>query len=288
MKAILFEKLGEDILRCQVCNHYCLIKNGKRGLCGVRENIDGELVALNYGLTIATSIDPIEKKPIYEYLSGTRSYSFSTVGCNMNCPWCQNQGISQAPKPNNKINGYEISPQAHVNNAVNFNCPSISYTYSEPTIFIEYAYDTMKIAHRNGLKNIWVSNGYMSKETLDIILPYLDAINVDYKGTKEVYKKYMKCDNKVVLENLQRIKNAKIHLEVTTLLIPGVNTKRNEILAIINDLVTYLGTDFIWHISRFYPHYKMKNKSITKLSTLQVAKELGKKAGIKRIYLGNV
>lgn len=288
MKAFLFEKLGDDTLRCQVCNHYCLIKNGKRGLCGVRENIDGELVALNYGITIATSIDPIEKKPIYEYLSGTRSYSFSTVGCNMNCPWCQNQGISQSPKPNNKINGYEISPQSHVNNAINFNCPSISYTYSEPTIFLEYAYDTMKMAHRSGIKNIWVSNGYMSKETLDMILPYLDAINVDYKGTKEVYKKYMKCDNLVILENLKRLKDANIHLEVTTLLIPGVNTKKSSILAIINDLKTYLGTDFVWHISRFYPHYKMKNKAITKSSTLQLAKELGNKAGIKRIYLGNV
>ncbi len=288
MKAFFYEVVGEDTVKCSVCSHYCLIKNGKRGLCGVRENIDGELIALNYGLSIATSIDPIEKKPIYEYLPGTKTYSFATVGCNMDCPWCQNQSISQAPKPNNKVEGYNIQPEMHVAQAVKYNCPSISYTYSEPTIFLEYAYDTMKIAKRNGVKNIWVSNGYMSTETLDLILPYLDAVNIDYKGTKETYKKYLKCDNSVVLSNMKKIKEANIHLEVTTLFIPGVNDKISDIKTIINDLVNYLGNDFIWHISRFFPHYKMKNKPITKLSTLNKVKKLGEKAGIKRIYLGNI
>lgn len=287
MKAILYEVIGEDTVKCSVCSHYCLIKNGKRGICGVRENKNGELIALNYGLSIATSIDPIEKKPIFEYLSGTKTYSFSTVGCNMDCPWCQNQSISQVPKPNKKIEGYNIPPEIHVTQAVKFNCPSISYTYTEPTIFLEYAYDTMKIAKRNGLKNIWVTNGYMSTETLDMILPYLDAVNIDYKGTRETYKKYLKCDNTVVLNNLKKIKEANIHLEVTTLLIPGVNDKPSDISSIIEDLVSSLGNDFVWHISRFFPHYKFKNKPITKLSTLYKAKELGEKAGIKRIYLGN-
>ncbi|MBI9010391.1 MAG: AmmeMemoRadiSam system radical SAM enzyme [Tenericutes bacterium] len=287
MKAILYEVVAEDTVKCSVCSHYCLIKNGKRGLCGVRENVDGELIALNYGLSIATSIDPIEKKPIFEYLPGTTTYSFSTVGCNMDCPWCQNQSISQVPKPNNPVEGYNISPELHVSQAVNYNCPSISYTYTEPTIFLEYAYDTMKIAKRNGLKNIWVTNGYMSSETLDIILPYLDAANVDYKGTKDTYKKYLKCDNLVVLNNLKRLKESNIHLEVTTLFIPGINDKISDIKAIIKDLTTYLGTDFVWHVSRFFPHYKLKNKAITKLSTLNKAKQLGEKAGIKRIYLGN-
>jgi pyruvate formate lyase activating enzyme len=206
----------------------------------------------------------------------------------MDCPWCQNQSLSQVPKLNGKIEGYNIPPELHVSQAVNYNCPSISYTYTEPTIFLEYAYDTMKIAKRNGLKNIWVTNGYMSSETLDMILPYLDAANVDYKGTKETYKKYLKCDNTIVLNNLKRIKEANIHLEVTTLFIPGVNDKVKDIKAIIKDLTNSLGTDFIWHISRFFPHYKFKSKPLTKLSTLNKAKELGEAAGIKRIYLGNI
>lgn len=288
MKAVLFEEAGNNTVKCKVCAHYCLIKPGKRGLCGVRENINGELVTLNYGMSIATSIDPIEKKPIYEYLQKTHTYSFATVGCNMDCPWCQNESISQASKPNMKIQGYKILPEVHVEQAIKFNCPSISYTYSEPTIFLEYAYETMKIAKRNGLKNIWVSNGYMSQETLDLIMPYLDAINIDYKGPKYVYKKYLKTNNIVVLENLRKIKEAKIHLEITTLLIPGVNDSIKDIKNIINDLTTYLGTDFIWHISRFFPHYKMKNKPITNIKKLNLAKDLAKKAGINKVYLGNV
>ena len=207
MKAMLFEVVENHTVRCKVCGHYCFIKSGKRGICGVRENINGELITLNYGKTIATSIDPIEKKPIYEYLQNTKTYSFSTVGCNMDCPWCQNSSISQAPKYNVIVERYEIQPEIHVSQALKFQCPSISYTYSEPTIFLEYAYETMKIAKRNGLKNIWVSNGYMSNETLDLILPFLDAINIDYKGTSDVYKKYMKADNKIVLNSIKRIKD---------------------------------------------------------------------------------
>lgn len=288
MEAVLYDQVSDASVRCKVCGHYCLIKDGKRGICGVRENNNGKLYTLNYGLTIATSIDPIEKKPLFEYMPGTFTYSFATVGCNLNCPWCQNERISQAPKPNKVVEGYEISAEMHVSQAIKFNCPSISYTYTEPTIFIEYAYQTMKIARKSGLKNIWVSNGFMSVETLHMVLPYLDAINVDYKGTAETYKKYLKIDNKQILENLRIIKNSPAHLEVTTLFIPGVNSSESSIRQIIIDLIEYLGKDFVWHISRFFPHYRMKNKPITKVSTLNLAKKIGEEMGLTKIYLGNL
>lgn len=288
MKAMFYDLVSDDKIICNVCAHHCLIPEGKKGLCGVRKNINKELIVLNYRKTIATSIDPIEKKPIYEYLENTSTYSFATVGCNMDCPWCQNKSISQASKKDADLEGYDISPEIHVQQAINMGCPSISYTYSEPTIFLEYAFDTMKIAKRNGIKNIWVSNGYMSTETLDLILPFLDAINIDYKGTKEVYQKYLNSNNQIVLDNLKKIKENKVHLEVTTLLIPGVNDSTKQIKRIIKDLINAIGTEFVWHLSRFYPHYKMKNKPITKIETLKKAKKLGEKAGIKSIYLGNV
>lgn len=288
MEAMLYERLDDGFVRCQVCEYRCLIKPGQRGICGVRENQDGKLYALNYGISIATSIDPIEKKPIYEYMPNTKTYSFATVGCNMDCPWCQNNNISQSPKPHQKIEGYQISPSEHVANAIRFRCPSISYTYSEPTIFLEYAYETMKIANRNGLKNIWVSNGYMSEETLDMILPYLDAINIDYKANKSIYKDLLKSRGEVVTRNLKRLKEAGVHVEVTTLVIPSTNNTPDILKEMVNDLVNAMGTDFVWHISRFFPHYKYRDKPITSKENLLLARQIGHDAGIAKIYLGNI
>lgn len=288
MKAMLYEKLTKKRVKCLVCRHYCIINEGKRGICGVRENTGGELFVLNYGKTVASSIDPIKKKPLFHFLQGTTTYSFAAVGCNMICPWCQNHAISQSPKPHNKINGYNLLPEEHVYRAIHYHCPSISYTYSEPTVFLEYAYQTMKLASDAGLKNIWVTNGYMSKETLDLILPFLDAANVDYKGRNNVYEKYCFGNAQAILDNMKTMKDNFVHLEVTTLIIPGINDKEEDIEAIANDLVEYLGTDVPWHISRFFPAYKMKDKPITLESTLIMAKKIGHKAGIKTIYLGNI
>ncbi|XMB72812.1 AmmeMemoRadiSam system radical SAM enzyme [Mycoplasmatota bacterium WC30] len=288
MESILYEKLENKEVKCLTCNHYCIIKPNKRGVCAVRENKDGTLIALNYNKSIATSIDPIEKKPLYEFLTNTYTYSFATVGCNMNCSWCQNYDISQNPKPNKYIIGQDISAKEHVENAIKYKCPSISYTYSEPTIFLEYALDTMKLARKHNLKNIWVSNGYMSSETLELILPYLDAVNIDYKGDNEVYKKYCGGNNIKVLENLNRMKQAGVHVEVTTLLIPGVNDSSSHVESIAKDLLEYLGRDFIWHITRFFPNYKMINISKTEHKALLNAKRIGNNLGIKKIYLGNI
>jgi pyruvate formate lyase activating enzyme len=227
-KAKQFQKYKGDIVRCSLCNHRCIIKNGKTGICGARYNKAGVLYTLYYGKPIAIHIDPVEKKPLYHFLKGTNTYSFGTLGCNFRCDWCQNWEISQGNKavdPKNKFIAKEYSPQQLVKNAIKYDCRSISYTYTEPTIFFEYALDTMKLAHRKNLKNIWVSNGYFSAEAFQDFSPYLDAINADLKGFKdEVYQKYCGARLEPVLENLKRIKKTRhIHLEITTLLIPGIN-----------------------------------------------------------------
>ncbi len=288
MEALLYEKRSDLTVRCLVCNHFCNISNGKRGICGVRENKNGILYALNFNKSIATSIDPIEKKPLYEFLPGTFTYSFATVGCNMDCAWCQNNLISQDPKPQNVIRGKTVTAKEHIKNALKYNCPSISYTYSEPTIFLEYALETMKLAKKENLKNVWVSNGFMSDQTLELILPYLDAANIDYKGNDMVYKKYCIGRKQPILDNLKRMKEAGVHLEITTLIITGINDTTEKTENIIKDLISALGTDFIWHITRFFPHYKMLDTPITSKYSLIEARKIGYKYGIKNIYLGNI
>ncbi len=289
IEAMLYQKLEQDIVKCDVCKHQCEISNGKRGICGVRENRQGTLYALNFGKTIAAAIDPIEKKPIYHFMPGTKTYSFATVGCNLRCSWCQNWEISQSPKLSIDILGYDVAPEEHVRRAIQYGCPSISYTYSEPTIFLEYALETMKLAHEEGLKNIWVTNGYMSKRTLQLIIPYLDAANVDFKGPEnDVYEKYCGGSSEGVMENLVILHDAGVHLEVTTLIVPGVNDKLFQVEAMVDSIVNNLGCEVPWHISRFFPHWKMTDVLPTPLSTLAMAKEIGIKAGIKTIHLGNV
>ncbi len=288
MEAMLYEKLDHKLVKCCLCNHRCVIKPNHRGICGVRENKDGILYALNYGISVASSIDPIEKKPLYEYMANTRTYSFATVGCNMDCKWCQNYTISQSPKPNEDILGYKVTSKKHVENAMKYHCPSISYTYSEPTIFFEYALETMQLAKKEGLKNIWVSNGYMTEEALQLLIPTLDACNIDYKGNDNVYKKYCTGSSKEVLKNLKTLKENNIHLEITTLLIPGVNNSDEQIKEIARDLIEYIGKDFIWHITRFFPNYKMLDGKITTIENLKRAKQIGNELGINKIYLGNI
>ncbi|MCF7931208.1 MAG: AmmeMemoRadiSam system radical SAM enzyme [Acholeplasmataceae bacterium] len=289
MEAMLYSKRSNNSVVCRVCSLHCLINDGERGICGVRENVDGTLYVLNYEKAIAMAIDPIEKKPIYHFLQGTKTYSFAAVGCNMVCPWCQNWSISQGPKPDKYVNGISIAPEEHVNRAIRNACPSIAYTYSEPTVFLEYALDTMKIARDKGLKNIWVSNGIMSKETLNAIIPYLDAANIDYKGPDdEMYEKY--CGGKAtqVMKNMKQLQEAGIHLEVTTLIIPGINDQREQILEIAQTLVSGLGQNVPWHISRFFPAWQMENVAITPLDTLIMAYDIGKDAGMKTIHIGNI
>jgi pyruvate formate lyase activating enzyme len=288
-EAILYHKLDNNKVNCAVCNQRCIIPEGKRGICGVRENQQGCLYTLNYGKTIAVNIDPIEKKPLYHFLPKTKIYSFAAEGCNFRCSWCQNWEISQNPKPNKPVQGIDISPEEHVKRTLNYACPSIAYTYSEPTIYVEYALDTMKLAHENGLKNVWVSNGYMSRETLDIIVPYLDAANFDFKGPNDgVYEKYCGGKAEPIMENLKYLSKAGVHVEITTLVIPGINNKPEQLEKIAQFIAGELGPDVPWHVSRFFPAWKMNDTPITSVETLTTARSIGQKAGLKYIHIGNV
>jgi pyruvate formate lyase activating enzyme len=289
----LYKKEG-DYVTCQTCSHQCRIAPFRRGICGVRENQKGKLYLLVYGRIIAENIDPIEKKPLYHFMPGTKTFSIATVGCNFRCLWCQNFDISQCTKDNfdrteiTSQRGYETEPEDIVTEAQKHHCPSISYTYTEPTIFLEFALDTMKLAKKAGLKNIWVSNGYMTKECLELISPYLDAINIDLKGFDEKnYLKYSGAKLQPVLENIRDIFGRKIHLEVTTLIIPGVNDDEKQLKAIAKFLAK-ISPEIPWHISRFFPTYKMTDVSPTPLETLDLAEKIGHAAGLKYIHKGNL
>ena len=278
-------------VKCQNCAHYCVIEEGKRGICGVRENINGKLYALNYGKAIACNIDPIEKKPLFHFLPGTQSLSIATVGCNFRCANCQNWDISQGPKPNKPILGEDLSPREIVKIAKENNLPSIAYTYTSPTIFSEYALNTMKLAKEQGIKNIWISNGFWSKELFEMISPFLDAANIDLKGfSDDFYIKY--CGGRVqpVLDTLERIKKKKIWLEVTTLVIPTLSDSKEMFENIANFIKNELDAETPWHISQFSGaiSWKLQHLPDTPVKTLKMAYEIGKRAGLKYVYTGNV
>ncbi|MPM35876.1 hypothetical protein SDC9_82470 [bioreactor metagenome] len=288
-EAMLYEKLGDGRVKCGVCPHHCVIAEGKRGICAVRENREGTLYALNYGKAIAVAIDPIEKKPLNHFLPGTTAYSFATIGCNLRCLWCQNWAISQASKPDRPIYGEDISPEEHVRRALAAGCPSIAYTYTEPIIFVEYALDTMKLAREAGLKNIWKTAGYATKETLDAIIPYLDAVNVDLKGTDdEVYKEYCGGTAQPVLDTIKHFHAAGVHLEITTLVVPGVNDRIDQLERMARFIAEEVGKEVPWHVNRFFPGWKMMDTAITPMETLETAAALGKKFGLQYVHIGNV
>jgi pyruvate formate lyase activating enzyme len=290
-EALLYEKQENKKVKCNACNHRCVIAGSRRGICGVRENRDGKLYSLVYGKIIAEHIDPIEKKPLYHFMPGSFSLSIATAGCNFRCLHCQNADISQISKEKPEeveILGEDIKPQKIVQDALDNKCPSISYTYTEPTIFVEFALDCMKLAKENDLRNVWVSNGYMSKETLDLIAPYLDATNIDLKAfTEDFYQQVCGAKLKPILENLIEIKKRRIWLEITTLIIPGNNDSEKELKQIAEFIKKKLGSDTPWHVSRFFPYYKMKDISPTPVEKVYRAVEIGKQAGLKYVYPGN-
>lgn len=287
----LYKDLEGKTVQCQNCAHYCAIKEGGRGICGVRENQNGKLYALNYGKVVALHIDPIEKKPLYHFLPGTYSLSLATVGCNFNCQNCQNWQISQSPKPKNLITGKETAPQAIVDMALQNHLPSISYTYTEPAIFSEYALDVMKIAKIRGLKNVWVSNGFWSKELFEMIYPYLDAANIDLKSfNDDFYKKTCGGRLQPVLDTLKRLKKKKIWTEITTLIIPGLNDDEKNFKAIATFIKNDLGEKTPWHVSRFFRDvsWKLKDVPDTPPKTLEQARQIGLQTGLKNVYTGNI
>ena len=251
-EVLLYKKLAQKNAQCQNCAHYCVILPGKRGICGVRENIDGKLYAMNYGKIVACHIDPIEKKPFFHFLPGSYSLSIATIGCNFACKNCQNWDISQASKPQNPVWGEDLSPEEIVKTALENKLPSISYTFTEPAIFSEYALDIMKLAKKKGLKNNWVTNGFWSKELFDLISPYLDAANVDLKSFSDQF--YVEnCRGKLgpVLDTLKRLKKKKIWVEITTLVIPTLSDSEKTFKDIAKFIKGKLGPETPWHVTQF-------------------------------------
>ncbi|MGB9612607.1 MAG: AmmeMemoRadiSam system radical SAM enzyme [Candidatus Margulisiibacteriota bacterium] len=288
-EALFYRKLEGGKVRCELCPHNCAIALGKRGICGVRENHQGVLYSLVYGKVVSAHVDPIEKKPFFHFLPGSYSYSISTVGCNFRCLFCQNWEISQMPREYHQIVGQNMTPEEVVAEALENTCQSISYTYTEPTIFFEFAYDCAKLAQSKGLKNNFVTNGYTNLPAIEMIAPYLDAANVDLKSFREEY--YLKiCGGRLapVLETLKFMRKLNIWVEVTTLVIPGLNDSKEELKDIANFIKNELGDDVPWHISAFYPHYKMLDRPPTPAQTLVKAREIGIGVGLKYVYTGNI
>ncbi|MBE9503821.1 MAG: AmmeMemoRadiSam system radical SAM enzyme [Proteobacteria bacterium] len=289
-EALLYDKLEKDRVYCYLCQFHCKIAEGKRGICGVRENRGGTLYTLVYDRIVSRAVDPIEKKPLFNFMPGSTSYSIATVGCNFRCLHCQNYEISQMPRHKEaRIVGEKVTPAEIVAEAKKYNCKSISYTYTEPTIFFELAYDTAKLAHHEGIKNVFVSNGYMTKEMLDMIDGYLDGINVDLKAfTEEHYKKVCGAKLQGVLDSLKYIKKLGIWLEVTTLVIPGYNDSDESFQNIAQFIKNELGEEVPWHVTAFYPTYKLLDAPRTSAETLRRARNIGQRAGLRYVYEGNI
>jgi pyruvate formate lyase activating enzyme len=288
-EAMLYRSLSRDKVECNLCNHRCQIAPQKFGICRVRQNKDGKLYTHVFGEVIAAHIDPIEKKPLYHFLPKTTSFSIATVGCNFRCPFCQNWQISQVSKRiEGSVSGHKLLPKEVVSQAKSHRCQSISYTYTEPTIFFEYAYETSKLAKEKGLANVFVTNGYLTSEALETINPYLDACNVDLKSFREkFYKEYCQARLEPVLDSIRLMKKLNIWVEITTLIIPGENDGDEE-LSQIARFIADLDPDIPWHISRFHPNYEFTDKLATPLDTLRKAFSIGKKEGLRYIYVGNV
>ena len=287
--AALWKPLPDGRVSCRLCSHFCRIEDGRRGLCGVRQNAGGQLFTLVYDRVAAVNLDPVEKKPLYHFLPGTMTFSFGTMGCNLSCAFCQNYSLSQPPRQGREITGERATPADLVAAAKRSNAASISYTYSEPTIFFELMRDTSDLARAAGLKNIMVSNGFQSPACLDALAGRIDAANIDLKAMNETfYERVCGARLKPVLKNLARMRELGWWLEVTTLLIPGGNDADGELRELAAFLVRELGADTPWHISRFHPDFAMRDTPPTPLASLERAFAIGREAGLSHVYVGNV
>jgi len=287
-EAMLYEKLNGQSVRCGLCGHACVIAGGRYGLCRVRENVAGVLMSRNHGRLVALHADPIEKKPLFHVLPGSRSLSVAGAGCNFQCEFCQNWSISQSPREGRPLEGQAVSPEQIVSAATAYDCRSISYTYTEPTVFFEMARDTARLARAKGLLNCFVSNGFLTPLAVETIRPYLDAINVDLKSFRdETYRSVMKARLEPVLTALRALAAAGIWLEVTTLVVPGMNDSDAELRDIATFIATELGRHVPWHVSRFHGDYRMTTTPTTPMRTITRACELGRLAGLHYVYGGN-
>jgi pyruvate formate lyase activating enzyme len=286
-EAMLYRRGEGGACECALCAHRCRLAPGARGICHVRENRDGTLRSLVYGMLIAANADPIEKKPLYHFLPGTMSFSIATPGCNFQCDFCQNWRISQMPREEG-IDGEYTPAEAVVSAAKRHRCPSISYTYTEPTIYFEYAFDCARLAKAEGLRNVFVTNGYQTPETIERMAGLIAAANVDLKAfTEEFYRERCRAKLAPVCEAIRLMRQAGIHVEVTTLLIPEHNDGEEE-LARLAEFLAGVDANMPWHVSRYHPDYRFDAAPVTPAKTLYRAVEAGRKAGLRYVYAGNL
>lgn len=285
--AMLYRKLEENAVQCLLCNHYCRLSGGQRGICGVRENREGELFSLVYGRLAALQADPVEKKPLFHFLPGTMTLSLATVGCNFSCRFCQNHHLVQLDRKQDPP-GQFVPPEEIVSQAIRNGCKSISYTYSEPTVFFELCHATGELAKKSGLRNIFVTNGFMSREALEPLTGFLDAANVDLKSFSDDFYRRI-CGGRLapVLDNIRLLKEKGVWVEVTTLLIPGLNDSTEE-LEELAGFIFSVDSRLPWHVSAFHPDYRMMDASPTSRADVERAIQAGRRAGLKFVYGGNI
>ncbi len=286
-EAQFYKKLKFKTVQCMLCPHFCVIKENEFGKCKARKNKEGKLYSIVYGNAVSLGVDPIEKKPFYHFLPGSTAYSIGTTGCNLKCKWCQNSIISQAYPE--EIESLALLPEKIVENAIKENCSTIAYTYTEPTIFYEYALETAKIAKEKGLKNVIVTNGFINRKPAKELFKYIDGANVDLKAfNEETYKNYCNARLQSILDTLKLLKRMKVWIEITNLIVPGINDDLKEIREMCIWIKKNLGTWFPLHFSRFFPHYKILRKRPTPMNVLKKAYIIAKRVGMKNVYLGNV
>jgi len=288
-EALFWEPADGGKVHCRLCPHLCRIAEGKTGFCGVRKNDGGRLFSLVWGLSIAANIDPIEKKPLYHFLPGSYSFSIATVGCNLRCRFCQNSDISQYPLLTGRITGEELPPGDVVKAARASRCLSISYTYTEPTIYLEYVLDTAKLAKEQGVLNVMITNGYIAKDIVTGSLQGLiDAANIDLKGfTDDYYRRLCSARLAPVLDAIKAYHEAGIWIEITTLVIPGENDSDDELQNIAR-FIRSVDENIPWHISRYFPRYQYDKAPPTPVKTLDRARGIGLSEGLRFVYTGNV
>jgi pyruvate formate lyase activating enzyme len=289
--ALLWAPMPSGTVQCNLCAHRCLIKPGKRGICGVRENRKGELFTLVYGMATSLAVDPIEKKPLFHFLPGSKALSIATVGCNFGCLHCQNHSISQWPRMHRgavRVPGQLLPPEAVVAAALESHSSVIAYTYTEPTIYLEYALDTARLAASEGIKNVFVTNGYLTAEAVALVAPFLHGANVDLKGVDDrMLRREVKAISSPVRRTIEDLHRRGVWVEVTTLIIPGSNDDDQQLTEIAR-FIASVSPDLPWHVSRFHPTFRRQDRPPTPTPTMHRAREIGQAAGLNYVYAGNL
>ncbi|MGC9517712.1 MAG: AmmeMemoRadiSam system radical SAM enzyme [Methanomicrobiales archaeon] len=285
-EAILYDKLNGNV-NCHVCARTCIIAKDKLGFCQTRKNYDGTLKTLIYAAVSSLGVDPIEKKPLFHFYPGTEVLSLGTVGCNFRCRYCQNWTISQATIEESNLR--EITPEQAIDLCIKYNSKSIAWTYNEPTIWLEYTHDSAKLAKKEDIKTVYVTNGYMTEDSLEVMAPYLDAANIDLKGmSNKFYKDLCSARLEPVLDTIKGMYEKNIHIEITNLLIPGYNDSEEDIKRLVNFITEEVGIEVPLHFTRFFPHYQMQEVPPTPMKSMEQAYKIAKEAGIRYVYMGNI